>query len=72
MGFHKCGVAMTTIAPDRRDTRRMCETFGCPNPGERMYQLAPATTVWLCSECSTLGEDADVGKYDRETDEEET
>ena len=57
---------MTTIAPDSLDTRRICEVFGCPNLGERMYQLAPATNVLLCSECIKLAEDADAGKYDKE------
>ena len=52
---------MTTIAPDPSDTWRTCETFGCPNPGERFYQLAPGINVWFCSECIVLAEDADVG-----------
>ena len=59
---------MTTIAPDPLDTQRLCETFGCPNAGERLYQLAPATNVWLCSECIRLAEDGDAGEYDRKTD----
>ena len=63
---------MATIAPDPLDTRRMCERFGRPNPGERFYQLAPGTNVWFCSECIKLAEDADAGKYDRETGEEST
>ena len=29
----------------------MCEMFGCNNPGVKMYQLAPATPVWLCLGC---------------------
>ena len=32
------------------DTKK-CETFGCPNPGVRMYAIAPATNVWLCTVC---------------------
>ena len=30
---------------------KKCETFGCVNQGIRMYQIAPATTVWLCTRC---------------------
>ena len=28
-----------------------CESFGCSNEGVQMYQLAPATNVWLCAKC---------------------
>ncbi|MFQ6030727.1 MAG: hypothetical protein ACE5Q6_24920 [Dehalococcoidia bacterium] len=30
---------------------KKCESFGCRNPGEQMYQVAPATNVWLCAKC---------------------
>ena len=30
---------------------KKCESFGCPNPGEQMHQIAPATNVWLCPKC---------------------
>ncbi len=30
---------------------RKCETFGCPNIGLQMYQVAPGTNVWLCVRC---------------------
>ena len=26
---------------------KKCETFGCTNTGVQMYQIAPATNVWL-------------------------
>jgi ribosomal protein L37AE/L43A len=30
---------------------KKCESFGCPTPGEQMYQIVPATNVWLCHQC---------------------
>ncbi len=30
---------------------KRCESFGCSNEGVQMYQLAPATNVWLCANC---------------------
>ena len=35
---------------------KKCETFGCTNPGMQMYQIAPATNVWLCAECLASAE----------------
>ena len=33
------------------ETKKTCEIFGCKNISERMYQIAPATNIWLCKEC---------------------
>ncbi len=33
---------------------RKCETFGCPNTAEKMFQLAPGTNIWLCRTCRYL------------------
>lgn len=30
---------------------KKCETFGCPNIGLQMYQVAPGTNLWLCGRC---------------------
>ncbi len=30
---------------------KRCESFGCSNEGVQMYQVAPATNVWLCAKC---------------------
>ena len=35
---------------------KKCETFGCTNTGEQMYQIAPATNVWLCVQCMAAAE----------------
>jgi len=46
---------LRTIIPSRAPEvpvkNRKCETFGCPNIGLQMYQVAPATNVWLCGRC---------------------
>ena len=36
---------------------KKCETFGCANTGEQMYQIAPATNVWLCAQCMAAAEE---------------
>ncbi len=30
---------------------KRCESFGCSNEGVQMFQVAPATNVWLCAKC---------------------
>ena len=30
---------------------KKCETIGCSNAGVQMFQVAPATNVWLCRNC---------------------
>ena len=40
---------------------KKCETFGCTNTGVQMYQIAPATNVWLCAQCMAAAEEA-VGR----------
>lgn len=36
---------------------KKCETFGCTNTGLQMYQIAPATNVWLCAQCMAAAEE---------------
>jgi len=36
---------------------KKCEVFGCPHPAERMYQIAPATNVWMCQDCINAAEE---------------
>ena len=36
---------------------KKCETFGCNNTGVQMYQIAPATNVWLCAQCMGAAEE---------------
>ena len=30
---------------------KKCEVFACPNKSDRIYQIAPGSTVWLCDQC---------------------
>jgi len=44
-------------SPIKGDTMKKCETFGCTNTGVQMYQIAPATNVWLCAQCMAAAEE---------------
>jgi hypothetical protein len=36
------------------EAAKKCDSIGCPNPGVQMYQIVPATNIWLCSICLYL------------------
>ena len=40
---------------------KKCETDGCSNLGFTVYQLKPATVVWLCVPCAQAVEEAEAG-----------
>lgn len=40
---------------------KKCDTVGCNSRGEQMYQIVPATSIWLCIFC-VLHADIKLGK----------
>ncbi len=42
---------LTVTLNSRGVPMKRCESFGCSNEGVQMYQVAPATNVWLCAKC---------------------
>ena len=42
----------TTIEDDgAKCAMKNCETFGCRDIANQMWQIAPGTNVWLCDKC---------------------
>ena len=46
-----------TLLQEREDFKK-CEVFGCLNPADKMYQLGPATNVWMCQDCIDAADEA--------------